>query len=221
MRASIGNDGWVAVDDVGLPGPLYVRVAPQPDGRLRLVELYLDASQSGSPLAGDDLRQLPIGRIEGLVNDNADAVRARLGLPAPDLSTLASYYGYTFGDLGREIESRDWVGLSFACQFDQDAYAEPLSELPSFARPSKQARAWDGVREVESDFRLTSGPADGLTDAFLNDVRRAYAAALARGERPNVSIAEQTGAPLKTVQRWVWIARQRGIMPRGRRGVPG
>lgn len=71
---------------------------------------------------------------------------------------------------------------------------------------------------VEREFRLSHGPVEGLTDDFLRDVARAYRAAQARDERPNKSIAEQTGYPLKTAQRWVYTARQRGIMPRGEKG---
>jgi hypothetical protein len=73
----------------------------------------------------------------------------------------------------------------------------------------------------DAEFRLQRGPTDGLTDSFLRDVARAYAAAVARGERPNLSMAEQVGYPLKSVQRWVYTARQRGIMPRGSKGRPG
>lgn len=78
------------------------------------------------------------------------------------------------------------------------------------------------LTEDESEFRLPPGsPPDGLTDEFLRDVARAYAAALQRGERPNVALAAQTEVPLKTAQSWVYTARQRGIMPRGSRGRPG
>jgi hypothetical protein len=67
---------------------------------------------------------------------------------------------------------------------------------------------------------LLTGPTDGLTDDFLRDVARACAAAVGRGERPNVAISKQVGYPLKTVQRWVFTARQRGIMPPAPRGAP-
>lgn len=75
----------------------------------------------------------------------------------------------------------------------------------------------------EAPFELSpDGPREtGLTDAFLRDVARAYAAAVRRGESPNVALARQTGYALKSVQRWVFTARQRGIMPRGSRGRPG
>jgi hypothetical protein len=57
------------------------------------------------------------------------------------------------------------------------------------------------------------------TDDFLRDVARAYAAAPARGERPNRAIAEQVSTSLWAVQRWVYTARQRGIMQPGRQGT--
>ena len=66
---------------------------------------------------------------------------------------------------------------------------------------------------AKAEFVLRSGPTDGLTDDFLRDVGRAYAAALARGERPNKAIAEQTGRDIKSVQRWVYLGRNRGVIP--------
>ncbi|WP_146231841.1 hypothetical protein [Lentzea atacamensis] len=78
------------------------------------------------------------------------------------------------------------------------------------------------VRTADREFRVTEGPTRGLTDEFLRSVKRAYEAAVARGERPNAAISNQLGIPLKTVQRWVYTARQRGIMqPAGRQGASG
>lgn len=218
MRASFGNGGWVALDGLGLSGPLYVRVKPEPSGRLRIKEFYLDASANEeSPITGSDLRELPLARIEAFINTYADAVLKGMHYPAPDLSTFASYYKTSFMNYERQIEERDWVVISFANQAPSDA----LERLPKFRRVRRKTREWKDIREADNDFRLSSGPVDGLTDEFLQDVARAYAAAVARGERPNVAIAEQTSYPLKSVQRWVYTARQRGIMPRGSKGRPG
>lgn len=208
----------MAVDGLGLPGPLYVRVRQDGSGRLRVREFYLDASANeDSPITGNDLRQLPLGRVEAFINAHADAVLKRVRWVGPDLSTLATYYVTRFFNYKRHIEERNWVVLNFADQLD----SERVNQLPPFDRVQRKTREWRGVRDADLDFRLNSGPANGLTDDFLQDVARAYAAAVARAERPNVAMAGQTGYPLKSVQRWVYTARQRGIMPRGSKGRPG
>jgi hypothetical protein len=219
MRVSFGNAGWVAIDGLGLPGPLYVRVRQDGTGRLRVKELYLDASANDDvPITGNDLRQLSLSRVEALINAHSNAVLHRVRRVGPDLSTLATYYVTSFGNYERQIKERNWVVLNFANQLDP----EEADQLPEFERVQPKTREWHDVRSTDLDFRLpSSGPTDGLTNEFLQDVARAYAAAVARGERPNVAMAGQTGYPLKSVQRWVYTARQRGIMPRGSRGRPG
>lgn len=221
VRVSIGNGGWVTLDDLGLPGPLYVRLGGTDEtGRLRITEFYLDASANReSPILDSDLRDLPLSAIEAVINTElADAVRKRIGFPAPDLATLASYYDTSFGNYKRQIEERNWVVISFASQ--ASAEQREHSGLPRIAHAPRKNRKVQ-VREVDSEYRLSSPPKDGLTDHFLQQVARAYAAAMMRGERPNVSISQQLGYPLKTVQRWVYTARQRGIMPPGSKGRTG
>jgi hypothetical protein len=213
-----GNGGWVAVDGLGLPGPLYARFH-ESGGRLRISEVYLDASGSDGGITPSDLKEIPLSSLETLVNADAEHGRMldRMDEPAPDLSTLASYVGTSF-HYEPNIARGNWVALSFAAQLPDAARAESGIEVMRVPRRSQQ---WKGVREVDSDFRLTTGPDEGLTDDFLRDVARAYGAAVARGERPNVAISEQTGYSLKTVQRWVYTARQRRIMRPGRKGRVG
>jgi hypothetical protein len=251
MRISIGNGGWVAVDDLGLPGPLFVRVKDV-QGRLRVVEFYLDASSGEDAIDARDLRELPLSQVEAFINSEADAgaalIRHTADVLSPDISTLISYYATSFGNMPRQLAEGNWIAASFFAQFDmlkpgeravvrksgpgqydlltgEDARAA-LEADPGLGRVKKMVRqekskAWIGLRQSEREFRLSSGPSSGLTDEFLRDVYKAYRAADARDEPPNVAISEQTGYPVKTVQRWVYTARQRGIMPRGSKGRIG
>jgi hypothetical protein len=220
VKGAIGNGGWVALDGLGLPGPLYVRFR-EDAGRLRISELYLDASQGSSFIEAQDMR-LPLSAIETFINYYGDHVRDHLRYPGPDLSTLASYFGTTFVRYDELLAEGNWVAGCLASQWippgkkkDTTEHGWPVVRVP------RARRQWKGIREADEGFRLTSGPTEGLTDEFLRDVARAYKDAVARGEKPNVAIKEQTGYPLKTVQRWVYTARLRGIMPRGRRGAAG
>lgn len=226
VRVSIGNGGWVCVDDVDLPGPLYVRFRDF-GGRLRPVEVYLDASQGTSAVTAQDLRQLPLGEVEAVANQDPGStlgVANRMNFPAPDLSTLASYYASWFaGNMETEIARGNWVALAFASQHidpGRNADRTPDLDLP-VKRVRRSPDPGARYRSPATGYRLAAGPTAGLTDDFLRDVARAYASAVARGEPPNRAIASQTGYPLKTVQRWVYTARLRGIMPPGRKGAAG
>ena len=219
VRVRFGNAGWTRVDDLGLPGPLYVRVWPEDDGRrLRIIELYLDGSRTGQPIAPADLRQLPVTQIEALINAHAEHVHKRLDLVGPNLSTLATYYDTTFMNYPVHVEQRNWAALNFADQL----HDEERDQLPPFKHVEAKASRTRGIRDVDLDFRLDrGGPTGGLTDEFLQDVAHAYRAAVARGERPNVAMAEQTGYLRRSVEGWVYMARQRGIMPPGSKGRAG
>lgn len=151
------QDGWIRVSGLDLQPALRIRVEQEDGGRYRVRQLRLDAT--GDPISAADLREVPLSRIEAVINSHPFAVGDTMTFP---------------------------------------------------------------LVAVEPDFQLPPGAsAGGLTDDFLRDVSRAYAAAVHRGESPNVAIAAQTGQPLKSVQRWVYTARQRGIMPRGSKGRPG
>lgn len=247
MRMGVGNGGWIAVDGIGLPGPLYLRMARR-DDRFRAVELYIDAQAGPAAIEVRDLRDLPLAEIESVANSAADALDQRLAYPAPDLSTFASYFASTIS-LSLGIERGNWVAFAFASQHvaahgattgvsiraqrklatGSDAQAA-LAADPSLQRVQvvgKSKDAWD-VRQSDKDFRLESGPTSGLTDDFMRDLARAYLAAIERGERPNRAICDQLKGdqqhdayPLRTVQRWVYDARKRGFLPPGVKGRVG
>jgi hypothetical protein len=238
MRLSFGRGGWVAIDGLGHPGVLYLRFRDV-NHRLRIVEFYLDGSRTGEAIDAQDLVAIPLGSIEAQVNAYfADAVRHDIGRPAPDLSTLASYFNRGLGGRGptvRAVLGGNWVVAGLAAQnyVPADKRSTELSSVMNGeelrvtlmrvgAQDLPPAKEWSAVEEAEREFRLTERPQDGLTDEFLRSVARAYNAAVARGERPNASIREQLDVPLKTVQRWVYTARQRSIMePSRRAGAAG
>lgn len=217
---AVGNAGWVGVGGIGLPGVLYVR-ARDAGGRLRIAELYLDASE-GPAIEGADVRDLPLGQIEALLNWTADHIRERMDVPGPDLSTLASYFAAMPWKRPKQAAVDDWVTSAFLSQqLPAGRRTGTTDGVPVMRVPRLTLPPFHGIRQSDREFRLSAGPAEGLTDDFLHEVARAYNAALARGERPNVAIAKQTNYPLRTVQRWVYTARQRRIMPPGRPGRVG
>jgi hypothetical protein len=201
LRLGFGNGGWIRVDDPEFPGPLFVRLLPdQNDGRWVVTEVYIEGR--GRPLTGDLFRRLDIATIEALANTDANALRARAELPAVQLSEAASYYAYGVGNR----PSRNWAVDMLLSQF-------PESDIPQVQRREDRGDA------MYADVPPLRAPQDGLTDDFLREVARAYSAALGRRERsPAQSLARQASVPVRTVHRWIYTARQRGIMERGRQG---
>jgi hypothetical protein len=64
--------------------------------------------------------------------------------------------------------------------------------------------------EVERTSVKLKAPAGRfLTDEFLDQVRQAYLDAVADGRRPATALAEDSGAPIGTVNRWIRAARDK------------
>lgn len=207
MWMSIGNAGWTRfIDMPGLPDDtrLYVRFR-QVDSRLRLTEIYLEGA--GVSLSTEAIRSLPMARIEAEANteDSFRKVVDRIRLPGPDLSTLASYFDTTFGS---QADERDWVVLSMRSQF-------PGSGLP---QPGHAPRAGFAEGAQVRTVRLGPPSSDGLTDDFFRQVAASYERAVQEGKAPAPTLAEEAGVPVRTVHRWVYLARKAGIMPRGTQG---
>lgn len=64
-------------------------------------------------------------------------------------------------------------------------------------------------------------PEGRLTDDFLNDVAEAYRWFTETGSPPAPAIAQIADVPVRTVHRWVYEARKRGILPPARTGRAG
>lgn len=242
--------GWARLEgeDFGLPGLVYARFADV-DGRLRITELYYDGRgepiQAGAlrrfPLG-------PVE--DWLSIDEEDWIRAGLPHVSPDLSRLASHFhgrsgrmngvagyrGRTCANCGaflerderyaeqhrqvlgseyRERAITDWVHLSLLAQYDREFF-----ESRGWPIVPQSPRGREGETEVGSEPITLADPEAGLTDAFLQDVARAYRAAVGQGRRdPAVAISELPSVTygVRTVHSWIYKARKRGYLPPARR----
>jgi hypothetical protein len=77
------------------------------------------------------------------------------------------------------------------------------------------------VSEDHSRLPQIKPPEGRITDDFLQDVADAYRWHADRDMPPAPSIAELSGAPVRTVHRWIYEARKRGILPPARSGRAG
>lgn len=199
MWVSVGKGGWVRVEDPDrFPGPLYARFAldDDPRRRWRVTEIYVDGR--GQPIATSAARQLPLAAVEAITTDPdiRDELASRAGQPGVPLDVLASYYATTFTS-----RARHWVAESTrsALRRKSDRPLPPRDDPPPLSTP----------------------PGGRLTNEFLRDVARAYAAAVRDRKRPAEELARQAGPGVspRSVQRWFYIARQRGIMDPVRPGA--
>lgn len=211
-----GLGGWFRFDDVHLPGPLYVRFT-EINGTPEVTELYLDGR--GKRIAGEFLRKLNLQRLRALAFSGG-ALSLTTFSPASALSVLASYFATTFGNpLHSRIKDRQqprevsWVGRAY------------LEQIPdSGFKPVGRARE-RGVLEYPDVPPLTGPDEDGrLTDAFLTRVAEAWYAKVARGSKhPAKDLAAEVGgdptSATRNVHRWVYLARQRGLMEKTRQGA--
>lgn len=212
MRLSYGYGGWVRVDEPSLPGPLYVRLRPAERGRWYISEIYLDGRDQRITAAM--LRGLPLAALETLLQaDGGDQDLARGDEhPSVQMSVLASHYGTVFGPkytVSGHPLADDWVAAMWRSQI-AGSEDKPVERRPDPA-PEPQLAEPPPLR----------APEGRLTDGFLRDVASAYAAAIRRGEQPAKALAEQARVPVRTVHRWIYTARRRGVMPPGTRGRVG
>jgi hypothetical protein len=226
MRVSYGNGGWVQVDGIGLPGPLYVRFAPDERGRWRAVEIYVDGD--GTPLSTAVLRQVRLDLLEAAVGQYEN-MAARSATPGPDLHRLAAHYATTWGRSayagehcdtcggpirgirGRILALRNWVAESWFAQFPDSG----IRQVPLPRESTSLDAEFEELPEIE--------PPAGrrMTDDFLETIARAYAIAALKGLRPAPAIASKAGVSPRTVHKWIYTARARGFMPPGTRGRVG
>lgn len=199
MRVSYGYGGWVSVEDVGVPGPLYVRLARDDAKRWRVHELYIEG---GAPITAEMLRRLPLHLIETFAQEDSEHLAIRAKVAGPDLGLLASHYATSWGP-----KARHWVAESWRAQFEDSDVERP-------PRPRPRRRAAAPKREP-----LTA-PAR-IDDDFLRRVADAYRDVAAAGGWPAPVLSKEASVSPSTVRRWVLEARKRGHLPPGSQGKVG
>jgi hypothetical protein len=96
-----------------------------------------------------------------------------------------------------------------------ETLVERIDEKPS----ANLAEDFKGLyRRMPRQARLERPTSRRLDDAFYRNVGWAYRAAAARGMSPAKTLAQDSGAPQGTVNRWIAEARSRGYLPPGEQG---
>jgi hypothetical protein len=218
---SWGWGGWIRYEASDCP-PTYLRYLPNERDRYLLRELVIDSAED-EPITAGVLARIPVTAIETLLNGDkearaqlADSVNTKsspVGGPATgsNIAILASRYVTLYGNAADPTE--DWcVAAAYAT-----AGIKPYANVKKRHQSGRQL-------STDAEYRLTGPPGpEGLSDEFLDRVRRAYLAATRRRE-PSVSKALAADAQVshRSVERWVYEARKRGVMPAARaRGARG
>lgn len=124
------------------------------------------------------------------------------------------------------------TALTFPCEEQPPAALDELDayfnagEMPG--HPSETGYISSGMLVSDEPEHAEAGklpaikaPEGRLTDGFLQDVAAAYRWYTAAQQPPAPSISELAGVPVRTVHRWVYEARKRGILPPARAGRAG
>ena len=199
VELRIGNGGWCRVEGLDLPGAVYLRVQ-EAEGRLRITELYVDGR--GAPIAAAGLRRLPLAALEEWAAGGR-TTEERLHVAGPDLSRLAAYFATTFG----KVKRAHWVEDSWRAQYDKGSNVR--ADVPQAPMPRERTRRHD----EEVPFPTLDAPTEGLTDDYLRAVSTAYHRAVAHRLPPAETLGHLANVSPRTVHRWVYTARKRGLMP--------
>lgn len=109
----------------------------------------------------------------------------------------------------------DWIELSLLAQLGPAYEHKGLPPIPQATEAPKPQRV-----DAEPEPIMLADPQFGLTDAFLQDVARAYRAAVGQGHtNPAVVISElpTVNVGVRTVHSWIYKARRRGFLPPARK----
>lgn len=148
-----------------------------------IVDLCIDG-EAGA-ITAQLLRDLQLGAIEQLLNG-----------PECRKALDAGFDAQAGADLRPDIALSHFQGL----------------KRSSRTSPKKRERHTRKVEAANGRPGLARPTTGRLTDEFLQRVSEFYLDALARGERPIITIERWAGVPRNTASRWVWRAQTEGFL---------
>lgn len=224
-RAEVRPGGWLRFTEQPGPGPTvyaqYQVVDHANRPRLALRTVVMDAA-ADEPLSARVIRRVPLGDFE-------DRLEAFVFGPPTTTKLPAEFDIFESNAEAFEFARREFFP-GYKGEPDTPTH-EPVLELEEFFDAHAgvtMVKLFDAVfpdlttREHVSEQPPTITLPDGrITDEFLRSVAAGYRWFAARGEAPSPGIAGLSGAPVRTVHRWVAEARKRGMLPPARTGRAG
>lgn len=199
--------GWVRATAPNGGAIVYMQLT-RADERQRL-NVHVAMMRSTSPISTHAWRDVPFGEIEEWANGTDGALREG-GVNPPRDALLSEARHNPLG--------LDELDAHFGTAEELREYDAP--ECP-YVHPNG-FRLLDLSRDPGEAPAPLSHPGPRITDEFLASLATTYRWLVAsKHGAPSTEIAEQTGAPVATVRRWVSMARKKGLLPPGRPGRVG
>lgn len=189
--------GWVRLQERDGGPVVYLRYqASGPAGQERFdMQSVVMGAGGDEPLSGRTWRRIPFTDLEMffILGEVRDVLLTEPSdLAAPSLEALDRYFEETHS------YSNIRVHLPTGEYVGDGSPETPKGKMPKIERPEGR-----------------------LTDDFLGDVAEAYRWFSSANQSPAPGIASQADVPVRTVHRWIYEARKRGILPPARSGRAG
>ncbi|MFD5862605.1 hypothetical protein [Streptomyces chartreusis] len=204
--------GWIRLSEASGEGAtvyLHYAIAGGP-GQERLdLQAVVMRSGSGEALSGRIWRRIPLTEIERSLS--ATLIALPNNPPSEAIGRGAAQAREAFADGIPDVAPPSLDSLDDFFDATKEYAALHFNPMPS------------GMLVSEGEGRMPhiKPPEGRLTDDFLNDVADAYRWVTETGNSPAPAIAEIAEVPVRTVHRWVYEARKRGILPPARAGRAG
>lgn len=187
---------------------VYMQLRHSGGGAQQRLNVHTVVMDSDSPISTHVWREVPFKSVEDVANDPSV-------LPGSERNWYRD----------KLLEPADVVPISVADlerHFGTPEELRSADDLNAFPMPSAMFLVGTEAADPGEEPPPLAKPEGRITDEFLADLARTYRWLVAsKNSAPATVIAEQTGAPVATVRRWISNARQRGYLPPGRPGRAG
>ncbi|WP_411091356.1 hypothetical protein [Streptomyces sp. 049-1] len=204
--------GWFRLRERAGGPSIYLNYAVAgPTGQERIdLRTVVMLARGDEALSGRIWRRLPLTQLE------AALTRSLLGEPLPtetgQRAQTQARDAFTAGvdAFETDVKTPTLDTLDQYFEATEDIATMYFNPMPSGMLVSEKGR----IPQIKP-------PEGRLTDEFLGDVADVYRWATDTGQPPAPAIAELADVPVRTVHRWVYEARKRGVLPPARAGRAG
>lgn len=211
--------GWLRLREQSGDGPSvflhYQLAGPERQERLELQSVVMRSGEA-EPLSGRLWRRIPLSQIEEALTTWLVQMPFNAPTESVALNAMQARESFIEGSDLSNVEAPTLDGLDKYFDDTEDIATVFFNPIPSGSLVS------DGTEGTPpGKVPQITPPAGRITDDFLSDVAEAYRWFTEAKKAPAPAISELSGAPVRTVHRWIYEARKRGILPPARTGRAG